>query len=565
MIRQLVWLFACFTLCSTPIWAGSKPQPAGSKKNAARRRTARPAPTAGVSETEQKLAWLTQKVAELTEQIAALKASSSGESEVRREIAELKARLQAAEERAAASEAAALRVGEARAEETAVASEKKIESPPPTLADTEAKVGKTMAQTSQVEEAVKRFGPFRFSGDFRLRADATWRSAFATPGPGQTALPHVQNIRARYRLRLNFDTELNSWLSFHGQLATGPVNNPLTMDQDFSSTVARHPFFINEALVDFHPTKWFSVQGGRLPDVFADNSRFLLDDDVRFNGFNERLTHTFTKPAAGFKSIEVRAGQYILSNPNVAIVTPGNLGPTGAIIGSTGRAAQVFRQGVLFNHQASEKASQQFGGDIQLFRNPNQIQFASTPAGLPIIVQGGLGLALSGPLTGAGNATTTSGGAIYTARNFQVARLTYRLDHQGFKSGNREYPVSFNLQVARNLGTGQRERDALLASIKLGTVRNRGDQSLLYVFGIKGANALISQLTDDDLGTGSGVNIRTHHLRYDIGLGKGIQLQSLLFIQNELRNSGQYPNFFVPLNAFTPRQYRIQEQIVFTF
>ena len=25
------------------------------------------------------------------------------------------------------------------------------------------------------------------------------------------------------------------------------------------------------------------------------------------------------------------------------------------------------------------------------------------------------------------------------------------------------------------------------------------------------------------------------------------------------------PNFFVPLNAFTPRQYRVQEQIVFNF
>src|SRR5262245_37584858 len=61
------------------------------------------------------------------------------------------------------------------------------------------------------------------------------------------------------------------------------------------------------------------------------------------------------------------------------------------------------------------------------------------------------------------------------------------------------------------------------------------------------------------------------HIRLDeyicrlIGLGKGVQLQNLFFIQNELRNTGQYPNFFVPLNVFTPRQYRIQEQIVSTF
>ena len=44
-----------------------------------------------------------------------------------------------------------------------------------------------------------------------------------------------------------------------------------------------------------------------------------------------------------------------------------------------------------------------------------------------------------------------------------------------------------------------------------------------------------------------------------------ITLQSLLYLQRELRNSGDFPNFFVPLNAFTPRQYRLQEQIIFSF
>ena len=89
--------------------------------------------------------------------------------------------------------------------------------------------------------------------------------------------------------------------------------------------------------------------------------------------------------------------------------------------------------------------------------------------------------------------------------------------------------------------------------------------AFLYVFSIKGANSMISQVTDDDLGTNSGVNIRTHHLRFDYGIAKKITLQSLLYIQTERRNSGDFPNFFVPLNAFTPRQYRLQEQIVFSF
>ena len=421
-------------------------------------------------------------------------------------------------------------------------------------------------RVKKIEGKVLAIGPFRFSGDFRLRFDGIFRKADPTPPAGFAALMHQQNARMRYRLRLNFDTDINSKVSFHGQLATGPTNNALTMDQDFGETATRHPFFISEAWIDFHPNKATQLQAGRLQEIFADNSRFLFDDDIRFNGFNEKYTVAFKRNGLKISNLELRAGQYILSNPNVAIVTAGSpLAQAGAVIGSTGRSSNLFHQGVLINQKFNDRWSSQFGGDLQLYRNPNQIQLASTANGVALIVQNGLGIALSGPLTGTGNATTTSGGAIYTARNFQIARLTYRLNWAGFQSRGRAYPVTFNIQAARNVGVGLKERDAILASLQIGKVVNRGDMAFLYVFSTKGANSMISQVTDDDLGTNSGVNIRTNHFRFDYGLAKKISLQSLIYIQRELRNSGDFPNFFVPLNAFTPRQYRIQEQIVFTF
>lgn len=428
-------------------------------------------------------------------------------------------------------------------------------------------------QTSTLEDRVKKvegrmlaIGGLRFSGDFRLRFDGIFRKADPTPPAGFAALTHQQNARMRYRLRLNIDTDINTKLSVHGQLATGPINNPLTMDQDFGSTTARHPFFISEAWADFHPNKAVQLQGGRVQEIFSDNSRFLFDDDLRFNGFNEKYILALKPNGLKVSSLEFRAGQYILSNPNVAIVTAGSpLAQAGAIVGSTGRSSNLFHQGVLLNQKYNDRWTSQLGGDVQLYRNPNQIQLASTANGVALIVQNGLGLALSGPMTGTGNATTTAGGAIYTARNFQIARLTYRLNWAGFKTGSRTYPVAFNVQAARNVGVGIRERDAFLASLQIGKVAGRGDMALLYVYSSKGANSLISQVTDDDLGTGSGVNIRTNHFRFDYGLAKKVSLQSLLYIQTELRNSGDFPNFFVPLNAFTPRQYRLQEQIVFNF
>jgi hypothetical protein len=421
------------------------------------------------------------------------------------------------------------------------------------------------SKANAAETPSSPFGPFRLSGDFRLRLDGIFRSAYHATAPGESSLAHVQNVRGRYRFRLNLDAEINRSVSFHAQLATGPANNPLTLDQDFAATISRHPFLLNEAWIDIHPGKGLTLQGGRVQEIFADNLRFLFDDDIAFNGFNERLSHEFEKQVLGFRRIELRAGQYLLSHPNIAVVTAGNLGAAGAVLGSTGRAAQMFHQGLILEQSLSPRSSQQLGADIQAYRNPNQIQFASTAAGIPIIIQNNLGIALSGPLPGTGNATTASGGAIYSARSFQVAHLTYRFDYTGFRSGRQEYPLTFNLQAARNIGTGQLERDALLANIKIGRIANRWDHSLLYSFAIKGANSMISQLTDDDLGTSSGVNIRSHFFRFDLGLAKGFQVQSLLFIQNELRNSGQFPGFFVPLNAYTPRQFRFQEQVVFTF
>jgi hypothetical protein len=416
---------------------------------------------------------------------------------------------------------------------------------------------------ARVEGQVLKVGPVRLSGDFRVRFDGTFRSATTPPDP---PLDHVQNARARYRVRLNFDTDLYPTLSFHGQLATGPLNNQLSTNQDFTSITARAPFSLSEAWIDYHPTKSVQLQAGRVQSVFADNSRFLFDDDLRFNGFNEKYVHTFGDNAAYLTSLELRAGQYILSTPNVAVIAPNSpLARAGEVVGTAGRSASLFHQGFLVNQTFNKKWGSQVGADVQIYRHPNQIQLASTNDGLVLLVQPGLGIALSGPLPGTGNATTTAGGVVYTAPGFQIARITYRLNYGGFTRGEHAFPIAFNFQAARNIATGLNERDSMLASLQVGRITKKGDTSFLYVFAIKGANSLISQLTDDDLGTGSGVNIRTSHFRFEYGIARKVTFQSLFYVQNSLRRSGQYPNFFVPLGSFAPTTYRVQQQLVFSF
>src|SRR5215216_2297857 len=441
-------------------------------------------------------------------------------------------------------------------------STKETEAPTAT-APAESQTPTVEQRLAKVEGQALKIGPVRFSGDFRLRFDGTFRSATEPPDP---PLEHVENARARYRLRLNFDTDIHPNLSFHGQLATGPLNNQLSTNQDFTSMTVRAPFSLSEAWIEYRPTKSLQLQGGRVLDVFADNSRFLFDDDLRFNGFNERYTHTFKSNGAYLSSLEFRAGQYILSTPNVAVITPNSpLARAGEVVGTAGRSATLFHQGVLLNQTFNKRWSSHTGGDIQLYNHPNQIQLASTQEGLVLLVQPGIGIALSGPLPGTGNATTTPGGVVYTAPGFKIARLTYRLNYAGFTRGDHAFPVMFNVQLSRNVATGLNERDAMLAALQVGRITKRGDTAFLYVFSIKGANSLISQVTDDDLGTGTGVNIRTNHFRFEYGLSRKVTFQSLFFIQNSLRRSGQYPNFFVPLGDFAPTTYRVQQQLVFAF
>lgn len=418
-------------------------------------------------------------------------------------------------------------------------------------------------RVEKLETDVRKIGPFRFSGDFRLRFDGTFRSATESPDP---PLDHVQNARARYRLRLNFDTDIHPNLSFHGQLSTGPLNNQLSTNQDFTSFNIRAPFSLSEAWIEYRPAKSVQLQGGRVQSVFADNSRFLFDDDLRFNGFNERYTASFKNNGAYVTSLELRAGQYILSTPNVAVIQPNSpLARIGEVVGTAGRSANLFHQGFLVNQKFNEQWSSQAGADIQLYRHPNQIQLASTNDGLVLLVQPGLGIALSGPMPGTGNATTLPGGAVYTAPGFQVLRLTYRLNHTGFTHNDHTYPITFNLQFARNVATGMNERDAMLAALQIGRAQKRGDMGFMYVFAIKGANSMISQVTDDDLGTNTGVNIRTNHFRFEYGLSRKVIFQSLFFFQQSLRRSGQFPSFFVPVGDFAPATYRVQQQLVFNF
>lgn len=448
------------------------------------------------------------------------------------------------------------------------------------LQDTEKKLSEL---DKKMEGAIKSLAGFRFSGDIRFRTDGIFRS-------GNSAGAPVQNMRERYRTRFNIDKAISDKFDAHVQLGSGTFNNPLTLDTDFAGTVSRGPIFLTEYSVSFHPNRNFEVAAGKMSDIYADNSRYLFDDDVRFNGVQEIVRAPMESHGA---HLELRFGQYILTHPNVTVLPSTSACATPAPIrtnplppffppppatppancaflaagyapGGKVRDANLFHQGIGIIKENKEGWGHQFIADIQVYRNVNLIQLASTTGGFPVLVNGYYGVVLSAPVTGTGNGVTTKGGAIFTAPHFQVARLDYRLTHSGWKTSRQNVPFYLDFQTSRNVGTSF-ARNAFMGTVSVGEAKKLGDLRFLYQYAVKDANSMVSQFTDDDLGTGSGVNIRTHGIRVDIGFNKFLEWDNKLFIQDPVRGNDPTRKLFVPVPTGTNTSYRFQSEFLFKF
>lgn len=404
-------------------------------------------------------------------------------------------------------------------------------------------------------------GPLAFNGEFRLYFDSLTRAE----GGGA---PRVQNIRGRYLLHLDFNARLSRSLAFRGRLSTAPVSNELTDIQDFGGGVAKHPFFLSQAYIDFHPNPFITLQGGRVDSPFNDKSRFLFDSDTRFNGTTEIFRIPLRDAPFGLKQVQFLAGQYIFTNPNLPIVPAGTpstsatataqqaLLAAGTTPGTLPRDSALFQQGLIVNQKLGGVAQEaQF--DMQIYRNPNQLRLLSTPGG-QFLIGSAIGITPVVVQPSPGNATTTPGGATLTAPAFRIAHAAYTA------SLNHRVPLSLNLQFARNTAT-HLERDAFAAIFTAGRSKESGDVRVIGGFYQKQANSLIAQLTENDIAIGSDVNMNAYLGRLEYTLPGGIIFANNFIWTKWLRSSDPAANFYVPLGSAVPRQFRYQSILVFRF
>src|SRR5690348_7165008 len=138
------------------------------------------------------------------------------------------------------------------------------------------------SRVANLEDRLRTFGPFTFSGDIRLREEPF----FGGPANGS-----LDQNRERFRLRFSVDAKLNDDFSGGFSLASGDVNDPTTTNQTVTGFYARKAMAIDRAFVQYTPHQFehLTLIGGKFAYPWY-NTELTWDKDLNPEGAAEVLS-----------------------------------------------------------------------------------------------------------------------------------------------------------------------------------------------------------------------------------------------------------------------------------
>ena len=141
-------------------------------------------------------------------------------------------------------------------------------------------------------------GRFRLTGDVRVRGEGFYQDNVVTRN------------RARIRVRLGLEGQLNQDFVAGLALATGTLGDPTTTNTTFTNGFDRKTFALDRGYITYNPVaaKWLSLTGGKF--LFPWNRTSLtFDPDINPEGFDEKLSFDLHSP--GLKNFTVQAFQLL--------------------------------------------------------------------------------------------------------------------------------------------------------------------------------------------------------------------------------------------------------------
>ncbi len=133
--------------------------------------------------------------------------------------------------------------------------------------------------SSESAEEVSWVDRLTISGDFRSRYEGFYQSGRPTRN------------RARLRLRLRVDAQINEETDFYLQVASGDPGTPASTNQTFKGFFQPKPFNLDRAYVTYNPqaVEALTLGIGKFPTPIM-RTQMIFDDDLNFEGGWEQVS-----------------------------------------------------------------------------------------------------------------------------------------------------------------------------------------------------------------------------------------------------------------------------------
>jgi hypothetical protein len=159
----------------------------------------------------------------------------------------------------------------------------------------EAKTALSLVRTNAQEEDKRLsalrdiLGRFRLSGDVRVRGESY----------NQSTVP--DRNRARIRVRLGLDGQLNQDFLGSVAVATGSLGDPSSTNETLTNVFDRKTIALDRGSITYNPVahKWLSLTGGKFAYTWQRTS-VTFDPDLNPEGFNQKFSFDFSGPLKNF-------------------------------------------------------------------------------------------------------------------------------------------------------------------------------------------------------------------------------------------------------------------------
>jgi hypothetical protein len=179
---------------------------------------------------------------------------------------------------------------------------------------------------------------------------------------------------ADMRFRLAIDAQVAGDVDFHGRLASGTDNQPVSTNQTLGGYFTKDAIWLDRAFVDWHPVDGLHIFAGRMQNPFR-ASDLVWDEDVNPDGFaatyERRITDRFTAYLTG----SAFSLDYVAANSPTDATGAAGVAGDAKVSDDQSKFIYAIQGGGAF--QVNDRLTAHLNGDYYYYAN---VQGALSPA-----------------------------------------------------------------------------------------------------------------------------------------------------------------------------------------